>query len=1182
MTCQTAVFARSPNDKSEQQGSHGELAGQRSRLPVVGIGASAGGVQALQTLFEGLPSDSGAAFVVVVHLDPDTHSELARILAGRTSMPVLQVTKSAPLAADHVYVIPPNRHLQITDEVIVAVEFDEPRGQRAPIDLLFHSLARQHGDGFAIVLTGAGSDGAAGVKAVKEAGGIILVQDPKEAEYPSMPRNAIATGLADFVLPVRNIASCLVELIRNRDRVVISSGEIDNDLLRRILVLLRKRTSHDFSKYKRSTVLRRIARRMHVSKQGNLREYCDYLDENAEEAHLLLGDLLISVTTFFRDAEAFAALASQALPQMFAGKDAGKPIRVWVAGCATGEEAYTIAILLFEEAARHQIRPSIQIFASDLDSGALMTAREGRYPLSIEADISEERLRRFFLREGDLYQVRQELRSALLFTNHSILKDPPFSRIDLVSCRNLLIYLDRELHQQACATFHYALNPGGFLFLGSSETADVPAGLFGPIDRKHRIYQSTAQTGDRPRPLPSLLGLTIRESRPFGRTLSQGAPPSETALHRQGLENVAPPSILVDEVHRVVHLSDNAGRYMEPAGGALTGDVVELVRPELRFELRAALHNAFERHQPTLSMPILVRFNGAPHRVYMQTKPVLDGVTPPRHVIVMFIEGDATALEAAEAGAARDRLPANDETIRALTEELQATQSRLRSMREESETANEELRAANEELQSINEEYRSTSEELETSKEELQSINEELETVNNDLKLKLEAVSRAHGDLQNLMAATDIATLFLDQELRIKRSTTRVSDLFRISTSDEGRPITDFTHQLEYDSLAEDARRVLKDLTPIEREIHSRTGRWYLMRVRPYRTIEDKTDGVVITFVDFTERRNVEEALRSSEEQLRQKQQLIELSREPIFVWDFDDGILEWNRGSEALYGYAREEALGRRKHELLRTSVPGSSFADLTHRLLASGTWSGELAHYTKDGREIIVESRIELRPLAGRRLVLETTRDISDRKEWERQQQMLLGELTHRVKNTLAIVQSIAHQTLNTSKSSADFVRSLDGRLAALAGAHTLLVDSNWRGADLGALARHQLEPLMSGDIDRLEVDGEPVMLPADLATPFGLVLHELATNAIKYGALSNSKGNIDLSWQLSSGDRGRALAVIWRERDGPPLPKLRTPGFGTLLIERAIPNAKVRQEFLPGGFVCTIELPLPDRGR
>jgi two-component system CheB/CheR fusion protein len=627
-----------------------------------------------------------------------------------------------------------------------------------------------------------------------------------------------------------------------------------------------------------------------------------------------------------------------------------------------------------------------------------------------------------------------------------------------------------------------------------------------------------------------------------------------------------------------MHLSDNAGRYLQPAGGPLTGDVVDLVRPELRFELRSALHQAFERSQTTLTMPILVGFNGAPHRVYLQVKPTLEDDAPPRHAVVLFIEGEAVTGELAKPGEATEQRRATDETVRMLSEELQATQSRLRTMREESEAANEELRAANEELQSINEEYRSTSEELETSKEELQSINEELQTVNQELKLKLEAVSRAHSDLQNLMAATDFATLFLDQSLRIKRFTSRVTDLFSITASDEGRPITDFTHQLEYDGFAEDVREVLKELSTLEHEIRSRSQRWYLMRMRPYRTLDDKIDGAVITFVDITERRRMEEELRESKEQLMQKQQLIELSAEPIFVWDFDDGILEWNHGSEQLYGYTREEAMGRRKDELLKSTVPGSSFDALRHRLLDSGNWSGELVHRTKDGREVTVESRIELRLFGGRRLVLETTRDITERREWERRQNMLLGELTHRVKNTLAIVQSIAHQTLKTDKSPAEFAKDFLGRLRALGDAHSILVESNWRGADLGKIVRQQLAHVSPDGSRRVRIEeGEPLTLPAAQATSLGLVLHELATNATKYGALSNSTGTVSLKWHLNSKNGSEHLNLVWSERGGPAVAVPEMYGFGTALLKQAFPGGEVNQEFLPEGIVCTMSIPL-----
>ena len=1028
------------------------MTGNAARPIVVGMGASAGGVKALQAFFEALPDAPGAAFVVVLHLDPDRPSEMASILGLRTKMPVVQVDAPQRMEINHVYVIPPNRRLQISDHEIGAAEFVEPRGQRAPIDLFFRSLAEQHGDGFAVILTGAGYDGAIGIKAVKESGGLILVQDPAEAEHDSMPRSAIATGIVDFVLPIEELARRLVELIRDKETFAANEPRnFNEDVLRRILAHVRVRTGHDFAKYKRATVVRRIVRRMQVMRCDDPAEYYNLLRDHPDEATALLGDLLISVTTFFRDAEVFETLKADVLPQLFQLRHLNEPIRVWVPGCATGEEAYTISMLLLEEASRHDLRPPIQVFGSDLDARSLAVAREGRYPAAIEADISEERLRRFFIREGDQYRVRQELRDTLLFASHSVLKDPPFSRINLISCRNLLIYLDRELQQQVCSTFHYALNPGGFLLVGSSETADSPPGLFRTVDRKARIYQSTVQSGDKPRLLPRLLGSmgALQDHAASARaSVAPSAMLTEAASHRKAIEKVAPPSVLVDSAHRVTHLSENAGRYLQPSGGPLSGDIVDLVRPELRFELRSALHRVFENPKPSLSLPILTKFNGSSHRVLLHVKPVMDNEgEPPHEALVIFIEGEAVDPANIQD---LDKTGGVDEVVRRLTEELQLTQGRLRSTREESEAANEELRAANEELQSINEEYRSTSEELETSKEELQSINEELQTVNTELKLKLEAVSRGHSDLQNLMAATDFGTLFLDAGLRIKRFTQQVTELISITPNDEGRPVTDFAHRLEYDDLVKDAQTVLSHLAPITREVRSRTGRWFDVRLRPYRTVDDKIDGVVITFVDIT-------------------------------------------------------------------------------------------------------------------------------DRKAWETRQALLLGELTHRVKNTLSVVQSIAHLSLRNSASSEEFVNQFDGRLAALAKSHSLLVESDWQGVDLAALIRQQLEPYMVGGRDRLGIEGESVTLPPDLASPFGLVLHELATNAAKYCALSQASGRVVLNWSISSRNQRQILKFVWREFGGPRVQQPEHAGYGTSVIDRGVPDAVVHRDFSLDGLVFTIEFPL-----
>jgi len=969
---------RTPQADNSDAPNRGADPGQ-NLVRVCAIGASAGGIKALSAWFSSVPPDLGVAYVVIVHLAPDYPSELAATLQPRTKMPITQVQGKMRLEPDHVYIIPPDRRLVLSDSSIEALTFAEPHGRRAPIDHFFRSLASARHDGIGVILSGAGTDGAVGIRTIKEAGGLILVQDPEDAEFALMPRSAIATGIADVVLPLPLLAERFAEIVRSPVELSEPLPEKSKDteeVLNSILTLMRTRTAHDFSQYKRSTLLRRIARRMQVIHSESINDYYKYLQANANETPRLLADILISVTSFFRDPTAFEALAQQVIPTLFDDGDASIGIRVWVPACATGEEAYSIAMLLLEEAARREIRPQIQIFATDIDDGALATARDGRFPTSIEADVSEERLRRFFNREGTFYAVRKELRDLVVFASHNVLRDPPFMRLDLVSCRNLLIYLERNLQGQVCETFHYALKPDRYLFLGTSENADSELGLFKPVDKEKHIFQSVLRIGTRTlvgphmRVEPQVAGLPSRRGRgTYPALISAGE------LHRAALETNAPPSVLVDGEHRVVHISETAGRYILPSIGPMSTDLTAIARPELRTEIQKALGRAFDKNEPSLSLPIAVSFNGSTRRVAIQATPLRKSDQPP-HAIVYFL--DASGTEQVPEFKEGQTSPRPGLVTRELETELQLTRDRLRATIEEYEATNEELRAANEELQSTNEEYRSTAEELETSKEELQSINEELQTVNSELKLNLERVSRAHNDLENLVKSTEVGTLFLDTNLKIKLFTPKVAELFNVVASDIGRPITDFTHHLEYDDLVKDMQKVLKDLIPVEQEVRA-DARRFLMRIRPYRTSDNRIEGVVITFVDVTKD-------REAQREVRRQAALIDLSPDAIIVCSFDGTIQFWSRGAQSLYGYSQSEAKGKMIYDLLRTRfrVPRRQ---IEAQLRQTGSWQGELAHTARDGREIVALSRwkLERDVFSGEEFVLENNIDITERKRAE-----------------------------------------------------------------------------------------------------------------------------------------------------------------------------------------------------
>jgi two-component system CheB/CheR fusion protein len=930
-------------------------------LTVVGLGASAGGLAALSAFFGALPAETGMAFVVVTHLHPEHESHLAELLQKHTRMPTQQVNQRVKVEANHVYVVPPNRSIMMADTHLDTAEFKEPHGQRTPIDHFFRSLAQGHSESIAVILSGGGTDGSVGVKDIKEQGGLILVQQPDDAEYDSMPRAAISTGLADVVLPAPQLAEKLLEYTRHRPQLPHDAGQLNEqelEILQRILAQVHARTGHDFNQYKRSTILRRVVRRMQLNGFLTLETYLNFLRQNANEAQAMFNDILIGVTNFFRDRDSWLAVGEKIIPALFERKEQGQEVRIWSIGCATGEEAYSLAMLLFEHAARLDFRPQIQIFASDLDDGSIAQARNGLYPAAIEADVSAERLERFFTREGEYYRVKRELRDAVLFTNHNVLRDPPFSQQDLIACRNVLIYLQRSVQDRVFDIFHYALNPEGYLFLGSSETAEHLPDRFSIVDKNHRIYQSRPWSGERPQipSIPVLIRRGVRSNDHHGavrpnssRYLEEGAIVEEQ--HRRALEAYGPPSVLVNQRYQILHVSDTAGRYLHQPKGTITGDLLKLVRPELQLELRTALFQAFEKNQSAISRAVSVQFNGHPRRVVVSVRPRFEGPdedpSAEKQALVFFLEDESDEpIEPTEVHLPRNQAE-RDKLVIQLEAEVQRLREQLQITVEEYDSSNEEMKASNEELQSINEEYRSATEELETSKEELQSVNEELQTVNSEMRNKLDELMRAHQELENLMGATEIPTLFLDRELRIQRYTAGIKDLFNILHVDRGRRISDLTHKLGYNQFVEDAEQVLRQLVPLEREAQLEDGAVFLARLRPYRTAEDRIEGVVITFVDITKLKAVEQELLHAKETLESRvrertDELEETNRElnhtrAMFENLFDtnpvptsitsletSAFINVNEAYLNYFGLRREEVIGRTAAELGLPIGPG------------------------------------------------------------------------------------------------------------------------------------------------------------------------------------------------------------------------------------------------------------------
>ncbi|WP_084677046.1 CheR family methyltransferase [Massilia niastensis] len=930
-------------------------------FPVVGIGASAGGLPALLRFFENMPQRTGMAFVVILHLSPKHQSSADKVLQRATGMPVIQVVAPVLLEPDHVYVIAPSKQLSMVDGYLSLSELQRPRGGHIAIDIFFRTLAEVHRErAIAIVLSGTGSDGAVGLTRVKEQGGLTLVQSPEDAEHDGMPQAAIRTGMVDFVLPVADLPQKLVDLWDNARIIELpptgegedpgahlpdpSAVDLAEDALQRIIALLLSRTGRDFRQYKRATVLRRIERRLQVRGVHTLPDYCALLESDPREHAALLDDMLIGVTNFFRDRDSFEAVEREIVPELFKDRGPTEEVRVWVAACSTGEEAYSMAMLLADHAAEMAQPPSFQVFASDIDEQAIVQARNGVYPASIITDVAPVRLRQHFAKDGDRYRIRKAIRDRILFAAHDLLRDPPFSRLDLVSCRNLLIYLNRDAQSRVLEMFHFALKPGGYLFLGSSESAESVSDFFIPVDKKNRIYRArpTARAvrysgGQVSGNIARIPDAVARQ--PARRQFSYAE------VHQRALAQVAPPSVVLDRESNIVHMSQPAGQFLRMGGGEPSRNVLALVLPELRLELRSALYQAHQNGVTVECRPIPLQLPTGSLTIGMRVQPYRDEESAGEFILVLFTEvaPDTVAPPGGEVRGA-------DVVLAQLEAELQRVKEQLRETIEYSEVSTEELRASNEELQAINEELRSATEELETSKEELQSVNEELITVNYELKVKVEETGKANDDLNNLIASTDIATVFVDSALRIKRFTPRAADIFSIIPSDLGRSLLDLTHRLDYDELADDVSATFESLRPVEREVRSNDGRCYIVRLLPYRTIEDRIEGAVMTFFDISARRQAEEQVRAGEARMR----LVAESTHDYAIVTTDAGgrVTSWNKGAERIFGHTEQEMLGCLLDRLyVPEDLERGAPEDEMRRAREEGRAEDERWHMRKDG---------------------------------------------------------------------------------------------------------------------------------------------------------------------------------------------------------------------------------------
>ncbi|MEL7279161.1 MAG: chemotaxis protein CheB [Pseudomonadota bacterium] len=1269
-------------------------------FPIVGIGASAGGLDALSELVKSIPTHSGMAYVVIQHLSADHPSIMDQLLSSHSDIAVIKIEEGMQVEPDKIYVIPAGPSVTMAHGKLTLHDRKPERGVRTPIDEFLSSLAKERGSrAFGVILSGTGSDGTMGVRAIKAAGGFVIVQESESARFPGMPDSALATGLVDFVLKPKAIPDRLIEIARFRAELENGHRREDmhqeiKDALPHIIKLIDEENGHDFSSYKPGTLVRRIDRRMTLLRDPTVASFIERLEENRYERTHLLQDFLIGVTQFFRNPEAFDRLRQDAiLPLLNRDQDR---FRVWVPGCATGEEAFSIAILFHEAMDAAGDRRSFQVFGTDIDAAALFHARAGGFTESQLETLSEDRRKRFFVRNEDQYYITPALRENCVFAPHNLIQDPPFSRIDLISCRNLMIYLNADMQANIIPRFHYALNKKGFLFLGPSETLGKQDRFFHPIDRDVRLFQRNDEKTSAYSSLGTYQSDTQKPQKrmPRGRSNhlrdTPPLPDFEQQVTGYFLREFAAPFAVINADNEVSFLSERMGAFVKPAQGTVSAALDQFLARELRLPVRTAVAEARDQGRAVEVRNIVVE-DGEPQLFDLDVRPL--PFASGSLIITLRPVRTQDTLELVKDAGSRDR------AARDLVErELALTRQQLSMTAADYETTEQELRSSNEELLSMNEELQSSNEELETSREELQSINEELETINAELTENNRQLVEVNSDLRNLFESTEIATVFLDQNSRIRRFTPTAQRLFGIQDRDIGRALSDLKWNVTYGLLDEDVAAIAETLQPIEREVRvDVTDETFLLRLRPYRRIDDRIDGTVLTLFDISDRKRFERQIAENadilERQLSELETLYDTTPVGLALLDRDLRYIRINERLAEIDGFSVEDHVGNKQEDLI-PEIDGK-IREIQLEVMASGKpsmgievhgttpaepdrerdWIADYYPVLRNGEVIAVgccvqeiteqkalqrlledalraaeESEAKLqrlfdaapamialhegpehrfvysnathraatghRDLNGKSIleafpelwdqgvverfdqifatregyevepfkarldfedgpverwfsqflqpwftsdnevggVMSFAFDITDRHDATERQELLLQELQHRVKNTMATVLAIMKFSAKNADDLSVFTKTLENRLQAIARTHDLLTQSNWDGAALSDIIRQELEPYTGEDAERLTILGDDVDLSAKQMLSLALAIHELATNAAKYGALSSSRGTLTI--KTTHLPNGR-VALEWREAGGPPVkkPEKGSGGFGSFLLDRVL---------------------------